>query len=1017
MLQNTGSEISGRKYAGRDHKRALYAEDRKEYRRVKEYQRLERKRISELDTEAVVYRHKKSGARVLTLQNQDKNKVFSISFRTPAEDSTGVSHITEHSVLCGSEKFPLKDPFIELVKGSLNTYLNAMTYPDKTVYPVASTNDKDFDNLMDVYLDAVFHPNCRKNRFTFLQEGWHYETVNEGAELRYSGVVYNEMRGAFSNPESVLERRIMHSLFPKSCYGNESGGDPEAIPDLSYENFCAFHERFYHPSNSYIILYGDLDMEAKLRFLDREYLSGFDAIDPLSEIRMQESFPRKRREEDCYPIGKEEKTEGRSYLAYSMVLKDALDPKRSMAYSILDYALLSAPGAALKQALLDAGIGEDILGGYAGGILQPYFSVIAKNTDPKKERRFQEIIRGTLRKLAEEGIDKKTLLSAINHDEFLYREADYGRTPKGLVYSLSALDSWLYGGEPWRFLDCGKLYGELRSLVEKGYFESLLRESFLDQKHASLVLLRPEAGLSEKREAELSAKLRAFREGLSEAELRKIRSDEEALLRYQEEKNTEEALRSLPLLSREDIGREAERSSFRREEVSGRSILLTELPSRGILYLRLNFNTACLTEEELPYAGFLKSALAYMDTEKHNFRDLASELYLNTGDYGFDMEVYPDLEDPLRYRGFFAAECRILPNQIEKALSLLEEILHTTKLEDPKRMLEILNECRSRERMSLENASHSYAVRRASSGFSAAGRYRELSAGIEYYRFLERSLADFEEKGGDFMRKLSLVAEKLFETKNLFLSAASEKGELEKLLGLLPDWLSEYERREREQSLLEKILSPGTEREEKSGESAQLSLRGAKREGFCDTAQVNFVSQCGRFDRKRHPYSGALRVLKNILNFEYLWKRLRERGNAYGCMSGFSLSGEGYLVSYRDPHIRSTMQVYAELPDYLRSFRSDERGMMKYIIGAVSELDAPKTNYARAMWNLSCFLSHITDEMLQREREELLDTTEERIRSFAPYIEEILSTGAACTIGSAAKVSGAGDLFESVEKL
>ena len=464
--------------------------------KMEKYTLLEEKNIAELSTEAKVYEHKKSGARVLCLKNQDENKVFSIAFRTPATDSTGVAHITEHSVLCGSEKFPLKDPFVELIKGSLNTFLNAMTYPDKTVYPVASTNDKDFQNLMDVYCDAVFHPNCVKNPHTFSQEGWHY-TLDEKGNLGYSGVVYNEMRGAFSEPESVLERYIFHSLFPDTTYGNESGGDPEDIPNLTYEAFQAFHARYYHPSNSYIILYGDLDMEEKLKWLDAQYLAEYTKINPDSEIARQKSFQKMSEETEYYPISKEENPEGKAYFSYNFVLDIDQDAKKSLAFSYIGHALISGPGAVLKQRLLEEGLGEDIFGGYADGVLQHYFTITAKNAKEEDKARFLEVIQDCIREASEKGLDHKTIRAAIHHDAFQYKEADYGNTPKGLIYSLKALDSWLYDGEPWLYLEQDRYFKELEKALDEGYFEALLKEYFLDVKHASLVALLPKQGLTE----------------------------------------------------------------------------------------------------------------------------------------------------------------------------------------------------------------------------------------------------------------------------------------------------------------------------------------------------------------------------------------------------------------------------------------------------------------------------------------------------------------------------------------
>ena len=986
---------------------------------MKNYELIETRRIDELSTDACIYRHTKSGARIFTMKNTDDNKVFSIAFRTPAEDSTGVAHITEHSVLCGSKKFPLKDPFVELAKGSLNTFLNAMTYPDKTVYPVASRNEKDFDNLMDVYLDAVFHPNCVEDPRILQQEGWHYEMMDEQDALRYNGVVYNEMKGVFSNPESVLERYIMNALFPDTCYGNESGGDPAVIPELSFEQFRAFHARYYHPSNAYIILYGDMDMEKKLAWLDEAYLSEYDAIDPDSDIPLQPAFTHLHEEEIAYSVGAHEPLTKNTYLAWNVAV-DALDNKRNLALDILDYVLLSSPGAPLKQALVEAGIGDDIFGGFEDGIRQPYFSVCAKGADAKDKKRFLSIIDTTLRKLVEEGLDQQAILAAINHDEFQYREADYGRSPKGLVYALTAMDTWLYGREPWEYLFCTQCYQELREDAKRGYFEKLITECLLDNPHAALVICKPERGLSEKREQALEKKLAAMKEGMTQAERIACIEQTKALKAYQEEPTSDENLRKLPLLSIADIGKQAERYHWEEKRVEDTLLLETRRDTRGVMYLRLNFNTQCLTEEELPYAGFLKTVLAYMDTKEHSFQDLSSDVLLHTGGMNFDMNAYPDLDQYNHYTGIFSVEVKLLYEHLGHGLALIREILHTTKFEDTKRMAEILAEARSRERMKIEGAGHSYAVNRASSYFSGTGRYQDLVGGISYYRFINRIAEAFHADPTTLGRKLWEIADKLFRLENMFVSITAEPQGIAAFEQLYPTWKENYRRDLREKELLREVLdaeyTAGTHTDADE-EKPQLILSGNRNEGFRTPSQVNYVARAGWYDPTKHPYTGALRVLKMILNYDYLWLNLRVKGGAYGCMAGFGRSGEGYLCSYRDPHLQETLACYEALPAYIRSFCASERDMTKYIIGAISELDTPRTNANVAALSVSAFLSHVSNETLQRERDQVLATTVEDIRALADYVEAMLATGAGCTIGSGTEIDAHQDLFLTTEEL
>ncbi len=460
---------------------------------LKAYELVKEEELVGIQAKGYLLRHKKSKARILLIEKDDNNKVFSISFRTPPGNSTGVPHIMEHSVLCGSKNFPAKDPFVELVKGSLNTFLNAVTYPDKTIYPVASCNDKDFQNLMHVYMDAVFYPNIYEHEEIFRQEGWSYKLNSPEDKLEYNGVVYNEMKGAFSSPEGVLDRVILNTLFPDTSYANESGGDPEFITDLTYEQFLDFHRRYYHPSNSYIYLYGDMDMEEKLTWLDEEYLSHFDAKEIDSRIRYQEPFTEMREKTIPYSIASEESEEDNTFLSYNKVIGTSVDRELYLAFEILDYALLSAPGAPLKKALTDAGIGKDIMGDFDNGIYQPIFSVIAKNANEDQKQAFVDLIEQVLTELADKGIDKKALEAGLNYHEFRYREADFGNYPKGLMYNLQMMESWLYDEEePFLHVEALDTFEFLKKQVGTGYYEGLIRKYILDNPHGAVVVVKPE---------------------------------------------------------------------------------------------------------------------------------------------------------------------------------------------------------------------------------------------------------------------------------------------------------------------------------------------------------------------------------------------------------------------------------------------------------------------------------------------------------------------------------------------
>ena len=955
------------------------------------------KGIEELNSAGAVLRHRKTGAKIFLLSNDDNNKVFCIGFRTPPKDSTGLPHILEHSVLCGSDKFPVKDPFVELVKGSLNTFLNAMTYPDKTVYPVASCNEKDFQNLMDVYMDAVLHPNIYKEEKIFRQEGWHYELENEDAPLTINGVVYNEMKGVYSSPESVLDRYIQKLLYPDNCYTQESGGDPEVIPELTYEQFLDFHRTYYHPSNSYIYLYGDMDMAEKLTWLDEAYLCHYEARPVDSAIPMQSPFEEPVEEEIFYSITEEEPEDHATYLSVNTVVGTDLDPRLYLGFQILEYALVNVPGAPLKKALMDAGIGEDILGGYENGILQPYFSVVAKGAEKEQKGEFLTVVKGTLRKLADQGLDKKSLRSGINYFEFRSREADYGTAPKGLMYGLQSLDSWLYDGDPMMHLAYGETFEFLKKAVDEGYFESLIRDYLLDNPSEAVITVSPKKGLTAEKEAALAKKLADYKESLSDGEIRRLVEETKALKAYQDEPSPKEELEKIPLLKRSDIAPEAEKLIWEETETDGIKVIRHEMFTSGIGYLRLLFGTDRIPTEDLPYVGLLKSVLGYVDTEHYTYSDLASEIYLNSGGINFSVTSYPNLEQPENFTGVFAADVKVLYEKLDFGFGILKEILTGSLLDDEKRLGEILGETRSRARMKLENAGHSAAVSRATSYFSPTAAFNELTGGIGYYHFLERTAKEFPEKKGEIIAKLKEVCGKLFTRDNLLVSYtagadgfAALEGEVKALAASLPAGGDRY---------------PFT------------WTKGCRNEGFKSASQVNYVARCGNFRDQGYEYTGALRILKVMLSYDYLWLNIRVKGGAYGCMSGFGRSGEGYLVSYRDPNLRETNQVYEGVVDYLRQFEADERDMTKFVIGTISDLDTPLTPSIRGSRGLSAYLSGVTQEMLQKERDQVLSATVEDIRALADIVKAVLDTGAFCVVGNEDKIEGAKDLFGETKNL
>ena len=962
------------------------------------YRVVEHKTIGEMQSEGIVLEHKKTKARLFLVSNDDENKVFCIGFRTPPDNDCGLPHILEHSVLCGSDKFPLKDPFVELVKGSLNTFLNAMTYPDKTVYPVASCNDKDFQNLMDVYMDAVLHPNIYKEEKIFRQEGWHYELESKDAPLIYNGVVYNEMKGAYSSPESLLDSVTQKTLFPDTCYGKDSGGDPVHIPELSYEKFLDFHRTYYHPSNSYIYLYGDMDMAEKLAWLDEEYLSHYEERPVDSRIREQKAFEKPVECEFSYSITDGESEENATYLSVNTVVGDDLDPKLYVAFQILEYTLLDAPGAPLKQALIDAGIGKDILGGYESGILQPFFSVIAKDANKEQKGEFLAIVKGTLRKLADQGINRKSLLAGMNYFEFKYREADYGSAPKGLMYGLQCLDSWLYDGDPMTHLCYQETFDFLKKEVENGYFEQLIKDYLLDNPFEAVIVVAPEKNLTAKEDEKLAKKLADYKASLSEEELEKLVCATRELKEYQDTPSTPEILAKIPLLTREDIDKKAETFFWTEKEEDGIKVLHHNFFTSGIGYLKILFNTSVLPQEDLPYAGLLKSVLGSISTEHYSYSDLTSEIHLNSGGMDFSVTSYANLQDAEQFTGAFVASIRVLYDKLDFGFTMLEEILNHSVFTDEKRLGEVIQETRSRARMKLENAGHSTAVSRATSYFSATAYYNELTGGTAYYHFLEQLEKDYPAKKQEIIAKLQEVSRKLFTRSNMLVNYTADENGYEKL----PETLK----------LLSAKLPEGSR-------ETYVFTHPVKNvnEGLKTSAQVDYVARCGNFRDAGLAYTGALKILQVILSYDYLWLNIRVKGGAYGCMSGFGRSGEGYLVSYRDPNLKETNEIYEGIPAYLEQFDPDERDMTKYVIGTISNLDAPLTPSVKGSRGLSAYLSGVTEEMMQTERDQVLQATKEDIRALAAHVRAVLQTGSFCVVGNEEKIEANRAMFGEVSSL
>ena len=955
--------------------------------------------IEELNGTASLLEHDKTKARVMVVRNDDTNKVFTIGFRTPPSDNTGVPHIIEHSVLCGSRKFPVKDPFVELAKGSLNTFLNAMTYPDKTVYPIASVNDKDFHNLMDVYLDAVFYPNIYSNDKILKQEGWHYHLEKEEDAITYNGVVYNEMKGAYSSAEQQLMQAIQSSILPDTTYGRDSGGDPSVIPELTYEGFLEFHKKFYHPSNSYIYLYGNVDVEKELSFIHEEYLKNFEYQEINSTIAMQKSFDKVREITTNYPLADAEEEENNTYFSYNSVIGSSLNRTLNLAFMILDYALIDVPGAPIKKALVDAEISNDVFSSYDESMQQPFYSIVAKGCKTEDKDRFVTIIEDTLSSIIQNGFDDKVLEASLNHFEFKLKEANYGRYPKGLMYGLNAFNSWLYDDdEPFMYLKFNQEFAFLKKQIGTDYFTNLLKEYVLCNTHKTIVTAIPKKGMNKELEQKVAKKLAAYKESLTKDELNTLVRQTKELNDYQSEPSPEEDLLKIPLLELSDIGKEAYHIKNKVDMVEGVPIVSHDIFTNGIAYVEYYFSLNTVPVELLPYVSLLTALYKEVDTDRHSYGSLANEIDLKTGGIGCSVSTIGVEKELGEYKASLSIRTKVLNENLADALALMEEILFTSHIMDKKRMKEVLAELVSQMKMSISDSGHVSMANRAMSYFSKAAYLKELLEGITFYEFVSDLNKNFEEKYEEICENLKAAIHAFAKPDNLILSYTGQDDITKTVQEALVS-LKKYMNRDKEDIVAQ-----------------DLELQ-VKNEGFKTASKVQYVATAGNFKEKGLEYTGALQVLQIIFSYDYLWIQVRVKGGAYGCMCSFNRLGDTYFTSYRDPNLSRTYQVYKQTADYVKNFEATDRDMVKYIIGAISKLDAPMTPSGEGSYSFLCYLSGITDEQLQKDRDEVLATDVKAIRKLAPYLEAVLSKETIAALGDEEKIQKEAKMFAETKTL
>ena len=941
--------------------------------------------IKEIGSTANLYEHVKSGAKLLYLTSEDDNKVFSISFRTPPANDTGLPHILEHSVLCGSRKFPSKEPFLELVKGSVKTFVNAMTYPDKTIYPVASRNDKDFKNLMDVYLDAVFFPNIHKDPLILKQEGWRYDIDEKTGELAYNGVVFNEMKGVFSSPEAVLERKTYHALFPKGTYSWESGGEPEFIPQLTQKMFTDFHKKYYHPSNSLILIYGNGDCEAHLKFLNEEYLNLFEKTHIDSEIVLPKAKPRPIEVSEVYSVNKGDSLKDKSYLAQAYGIGDATDPELVMGMDILAQILLQTDASPLKRALVEAGVGQEVDGDFDAGIKTPMLFIRAKKTEPGKKALFKKVIEKTLTNLVKNGIDRKLIEASLNRKEFYLRELEFRRYPKGLVFTGMVLESWLYEGDPLVRLQFEPVLAKIKKEAYSGYFEKLIQKHLLGNPHRALLTLTPRVNLDEQRSRKVAAELKKLKKSLSKAELEEIIAVSKSLKKKQQTPDSPEDLAKIPVLEIKDIDPKAEVLPLEHAEVNGVPFLLHDLPTNKIGYVNLLFDAGAVPEELIPYVSLLSEILGKVDTRKFKFGELTNEINAYLGGLGFESMPVSAKDSLDKFLPKFRVRGKALLERLPKLYELTEEVLLNSKFDDKKRIREIIQETKSGQEHAIVSSGNYYAGLRIQSYFSAAGKYQELTSGLKFYHFLVELDASYDKKSNEVVQNLKKVSQLLFNRNQLIVSFTGEKSDfklaqpgLKKFVGVFPA----------EKLPLQKYKFETT----------------AVNEGLVIPSKVQFVASGADYRKLGFEYTGAMQVLKNILSRDYLWNRVRVQGGAYGASADIGRSGQFIFSSYRDPNLQETFEAYAKAFGYIRDFGASDREMTKFVLGTVSQLDMPLTPSLKGETSDYYYLMGLSQKEIQKSRDQILGTRQKDIRALAEMVNQVVKKGNIAVIGSEGKI-------------
>ena len=951
--------------------------------------------VKEVNAECFYFVHEKSGARLLKIAADDPNKTFSIAFKTEPQSNSGTPHILEHSVLNGSKNFPVKSPFDVLAKGSLHTFLNAMTGSDITIYPIASMNDKDYFNLMHVYLDAVFNPLVLQDKRIFEQEGWHYEEDSVSSPIQYNGVVYNEMKGAFSNPARELNYDVYKNLFPDNCYGYSSGGYPAAIPHLTYEKFIEFYKRFYHPSNSYIFLYGDADLDKELKFINSEYLSGYSRIDVNSNIPLQKPFKEMKEVTDYYSVTEGSDTTDQTYLSLSMIIGLNTDRALVMSLNMLSDLLVNQESAPVRLALQKAGIGKEV-SAWVDDIEQNVFAITVQNANPNDKDKFKETVFNTFKDVAENGLDSLAVQGSLNRTEFDLREGNDAQ--KGLSYNFKAISGWFFADDPFLSLEYEKPLAELKSGINKSYLENIIKTDMIDNSHSLLLTLVPRQGLEKINNEKIEKELKDYKASLSEKQIEDLVENTAALKEYQKKEDSPKALATIPLLSLKDINPEAAWYSLNKQTVNDIPVLAHNEFTNGVVYVKYNFDMRVLPEKLIPYAALLSDVMGSMNTENYSYSDLEKQLNINTGGFNTYLDCYVKNMNDSSLVPMFIVSSKAMTDKVGKMFSLMSEIVDNTKYADTDRLKEVLSRDQSRIDANVKSNGYHYAQTRLTSYFSNQGMFNELTDGIAYYRFISGLEENFDAQSDEIIDNLIETAGLLFTKDNCLASVTCAEDDMPLYLKALDEYANKMA----------------------EGKAAYIKWKfdlEKKNEGFITASKVQYVLEGYDYKKLGFDWSGKYYVLGQVLSTDWLQNQVRVLGGAYGGWASFSPTGIAYFASYRDPHLKETIDNYNNTVDYLKKFSADDKAMTRYIIGTVSNLDRPLTPAGKGDLAVSRYLQNETRPDIQKIRDEVLETSADDIQSMNKLVKDVIAEKAYCVYGNEDKIKSENDLFKAVVPL